>query len=69
MFAYIYRHNDLAAVYRYFAKNQVNQADLRTETRKSWNRTYDQTDIPRLRKGKVGAQASIISSCNSFRNY
>ena len=56
-----YSHNDLAAIYRLYGRNQVNSVDLRKRRRSSWNRTMDQTDIPRLREGKIGGQVCVAS--------
>ena len=57
-----FRHNDLAWRYRYYAKNQVyGQHDLRTNLTEVWTNKDEpsHTDIPRLRKGKVGGQVLI----------
>lgn len=52
-------HNDLPWRYRYYADNQVYKVDLRGNLAEVWtNYTTNpsHTDIPRLRKGKLGAQ-------------
>ena len=58
-----FRHNDLAWRYRHYAQNKVyGQYDLRTDLTEVWTDKDDptHTDIPRLRKGKVGAQVINI---------
>ncbi|KAL3831964.1 hypothetical protein ACJMK2_023652 [Sinanodonta woodiana] len=47
-------HNDLSWQYREAANNTVYSVDLNSDLTKVWNVTH--TDIPRLRKGKLGAQ-------------
>lgn len=49
-------HNDLADRFRMFARNKVYNVDLKEDTRKIWNKTLAQTDIPRLKQGRIGAQ-------------
>lgn len=62
-------HNDLPWQMRQFTKNQVHTVNLRENTNQQWlhikkedmaepnyPRIYPQTDIPRLKKGMVGAQ-------------
>ncbi|XP_053373033.1 dipeptidase 1-like [Mercenaria mercenaria] len=49
-------HNDLAERYRDFANNTVYNVDLRSDLRLSWDQIEAQTDIPRLRAGKLGGQ-------------
>ena len=51
----------MADRFRMFAKNKVYQVDLKGDTRKIWNKTLAQTDIPRLRAGKLGAQVHSFS--------
>ncbi|XP_052771659.1 dipeptidase 1-like [Mya arenaria] len=46
-------HNDLAWSYRKWANNSVYTVDLKSVI---WNTTEAHTDIPRLRKGQLGAQ-------------
>ena len=55
-----HRHNDLADQFRVFAKNKVYSINLKADTRRVWNRTLAQTDIPRLRAGRLGAQVGFI---------
>ena len=54
------RHNDLPWRYRYYADNKVYTVDLRSDLSTIWNdpsgKHPSHTDIPRLRKGKLGAQ-------------
>lgn len=49
-------HNDLPYRYRMFANASVYSVDLRADLKKVWNASLSHTDIPRLRKGKLGAQ-------------
>ncbi|XP_053373215.1 dipeptidase 1-like isoform X2 [Mercenaria mercenaria] len=49
-------HNDLPYRYRKFANASVYTVDLRDDLRVVWNTSLSHTDIPRLRKGKLGAQ-------------
>ncbi|XP_033762628.1 dipeptidase 1-like [Pecten maximus] len=60
-------HNDLPWQYRRYAYNKVNDIKLNEDTRIEWppgtpmndnsyEAIYAQTDIPRLREGRVGAQ-------------
>lgn len=66
---FVYRHNDLPWQMRQFTKNQVHTVNLRENTTQQWlhlkredmaetkyRKIYPQTDIPRLKKGMVGAQ-------------
>ena len=61
---YLFRHNDLADAIRMYFENQLDKVDLsKNETgfKTSW-----QTDIPRLRAGKVGGQVKrllVTRSC------
>ncbi|OWF41763.1 dipeptidase 1-like [Mizuhopecten yessoensis] len=70
-------HNDLPWTIRQKTKNKVYSFDFYADTRQLWPMTINLTDpsfsymppctdIPRLRKGKVGAQFwSIFTSCES----
>lgn len=69
-------HNDLPWQYRQYTKNKVYTANLRENTSMQWpdtlNMTFNmvrippQTDIPRLRKGMVGAQFwAAFGTCDS----
>lgn len=49
-------HNDLPYRYRQFANASVYSVDLRADLKVLWNASLSHTDIPRLRKGKLGAQ-------------
>ena len=62
-----FRHNDLPSQFRQYANNSVYSVNLEQDMRLTWNNEtpYDdtsfpripsQTDIPRLRAGKVGGQ-------------
>ena len=62
-----FRHNDLPSQLRQYANNSVYSVNLEQDMRVTWNNEtpYDdtsfpripsQTDIPRLRDGKVGGQ-------------
>ena len=52
-------HNDLAYEIRSHFLNQLDQVDLNTSTDVYGNQW--QTDIPRLRAGRVGAQVSNLN--------
>lgn len=56
VYVFICSHNDLPYRYRMFANASVYSVDLTTDLRAVWNRSLSHTDIPRLRKGKLGAQ-------------
>ncbi|KAK3594950.1 hypothetical protein CHS0354_009337 [Potamilus streckersoni] len=57
-------HNDLSWRYYKYANNKVYSVDLNSDLTKVWNVTH--TDIPRLRKGKLGAQFwSCFVDCTS----
>lgn len=72
-------HNDLPWQMRQFTRNQVHKVNLRENTTMQWlhikkedmsepkyPRIYPQTDIPRLKKGMVGAQFwAIFVDCGS----
>ncbi|XP_052800383.1 dipeptidase 1-like [Mya arenaria] len=49
-------HNDLPYRYRRYSNTAVYTVDLTSDLRKTWNTNLSHTDIPRLRKGKLGAQ-------------
>ena len=62
-----FRHNDLPWQFRRYANNSVYSVNLEQDMRVTWNnetpyndksfaRIPSQTDIPRLRAGKVGGQ-------------
>jgi len=50
----LFRHNDMPVRYRFYSNTSVYDVDMTSDLRTAWNRSH--TDIPRLRKGKVGAQ-------------
>lgn len=70
-------HNDLPWQYRQYSRCKVFSVNLREDTRIQWKDSSDmydktfpvlppQTDIPRLRKGMVGAQFwAVFASCAS----
>ncbi|KAK3108639.1 hypothetical protein FSP39_012298 [Pinctada imbricata] len=70
-------HNDLPWQYRQYAKNKVYTVDLSQDTRLQWNESVPmtdnvfpripaQTDIPRLRQGKLAAVFwAVFVSCGS----
>lgn len=64
-----FRHNDLPGRLRANAWNQLQSVDLTQDTRLQWNNSerIPQTDIPRLRKGKVGAQVRSHCSSQNFK--
>jgi len=53
-------HNDLAYAIRAHFENQLDQVDLTVNGSGMYGADW-QTDIPRLRAGKVGAQVSIFA--------
>ena len=59
-----FRHNDLPYRYRTFADNKVYSVDLTADLAKLWNESLSQTDIPRLRTGKLGAQVGLQNVLN-----
>lgn len=66
-------HNDLPWRYRYYADNQVYTVDLRSNLREIWTNTTtnpSHTDIPRLRKGKLGAQfwANYVTCSGQYKD-
>lgn len=66
-------HNDLPWRYRYYADNKVYEVDLRSNLADSWtNYTTNpsHTDIPRLRKGKLGAQfwANYVTCTGQYKD-
>ncbi|KAK3594948.1 hypothetical protein CHS0354_009335 [Potamilus streckersoni] len=61
-------HNDLAWKYWESANNRVYSANLNTDLTKIWNITH--TDIPRMRKGKIGAQfwACYVNCISQYKD-
>ncbi len=60
------RHNDLAWQYRVYFMNQLDKVDLTQNTSGADPKIYGnewQTDIPRLRAGKVGGQVWATYYC------
>lgn len=53
-------HNDLAYAIRAYFENQLDQVDLTVNSSGMYGADW-QTDIPRLRAGKIGAQVSIFA--------
>ena len=51
-----FRHNDLAERFRDYANNSVYSVDLKSDLRLIWDPARSQTDIPKLRQGRLGAQ-------------
>ena len=56
--AYLYSHNDLPNAIRSYYMNQLDKVDLSKNG--SGMEPYWQTDIPRLRAGKVGGQVKRL---------
>lgn len=66
-------HNDLPWRYRYYADNKVYSVDLRSNLAETWTdhaNNPSHTDIPRLRKGKLGAQfwANYVSCDGQYKD-
>lgn len=56
---YVWRHNDLPWNYKTFARNKVKNVNFNDDLRtvEPWSKSiWSHTDLPRLRKGMVGAQ-------------
>ncbi|KAL4222111.1 dipeptidase 1 (renal) [Mactra antiquata] len=49
-------HNDLSELFRTYANNSVYGTDLYSDLRLTWDPIEAQTDIPKLKAGKLGAQ-------------
>lgn len=73
-------HNDLPWQFRQYANNSVYSVNLGQDMRNTWNnetwmddksfpRIPSQTDIPRLRTGKVGGQVSNVLWNRNIRIY
>lgn len=63
-------HNDLPYRYRQFANASVYSVDLKSDLKALWNASLSHTDIPRLRKGKLGAQfwACYVPCSSQFKD-
>ncbi|KAL4222832.1 dipeptidase 1 (renal) [Mactra antiquata] len=63
-------HNDLPYRYRMFANNSVYNVDLTSDLRLTWDPNVSHTDIPKMRKGKLGAQfwADYVPCASNYKD-